>query len=458
MATGPRFIDRIARAVAHIFYRVDVAGAVPASGPVLLLPNHPNALLDPALIMATAGRPVRFLAKSTLFTGPFSPLLRAADAIPVYRRQDGADMDRNEHTFAHVHGALGRGEAVCIFPEGISHSSGRLEPLRTGAARMALSAQSAGVGVVLVAVGINLEKKATFRSRATVAYGQSFSVPASQGVTAGEVKSVTSAIAAHMRRVLVEADPRTDAGVVERIDRLYRSERTVVDDPLETVARRRIIAEALRRMRAERPDWYEGALVQFRRYDDRLRRFGLDDRTLDWDISASAARAFVFRELPAALFLGPVAALALVVFVVPYALTSIASRVVREMDVTATAKVVAGAVIYSIWTACVAGAAWWLIGPIVALITILGLPLLAIAGLFAIERETSAWKTARSWLSLRGARPRTRSALRRRRAELADVLEQVREKTGTLNFSVSVEREGLPTDVAEDGAHHLRKS
>src|SRR5690606_28731490 len=120
---------------------------------------------DPALVMATAGRPVRFLAKSTLFTGPFSPLLRAADAIPVYRRQDGADVERNEETFADVHAALARGEAVCIFPEGISHSSGRLEPLRTGAARMALSAQAAGIDVPLVAVGINLEKKTTFRSR-----------------------------------------------------------------------------------------------------------------------------------------------------------------------------------------------------------------------------------------------------------------------------------------------------
>jgi glycerol-3-phosphate O-acyltransferase/dihydroxyacetone phosphate acyltransferase len=67
MAAGPRIIDRLATAIARIFYRVDAAGSVPASGPLLLLPNHPNALLDPALVMATAGRPVRFLAKSTLF-------------------------------------------------------------------------------------------------------------------------------------------------------------------------------------------------------------------------------------------------------------------------------------------------------------------------------------------------------------------------------------------------------
>ena len=443
MAGRPRIIDRVAGAVAHLFYRVDVAGAVPRTGPVILLPNHPNALLDPALVMATSGRAVRFLAKSTLFGGPFRPLLRAADAIPVYRRQDGGDTERNEQTFAEVHAALARGEAVCIFPEGISHSSGRLEPLRTGASRMALSATAAGIDVWLVAVGINLEKKTTFRSNATIAYGQPFNVPGSLSIGTGDVKTFTDVIAGHMRSVLIEADPRTEAGLVERIERLYRSERTVNDDPLATVARKRVIAEALRRVRAERPEWFEGALVQFRRYDDRLRRFGLDDRALDWDVSATTARAFVVREVPLALLLGPVAALALLVFVVPYALTAVAARVTKDMDVTATAKVLAGAVIYSIWTLCFVGTAWWLRGPAAGLVALFGLPALAIAGLFTIERETSAWRTARSWLALRGARRRTRSALRRRRAELADVLEQVNEETGTLNFSAGDGKHGF---------------
>ena len=44
---------------------------------------------------------------------------------------------------------------------------------------------------------------------------------------------------------------------------------------------------------------------------------------------------------------------------------------------------------------------------------------------FAIERELSAWRTARSWLALRGTHPNTRQRLRRHRAELADVLDQV---------------------------------
>src|SRR5919198_600223 len=110
----------LVRLVTWLYYRVDRVGAPPASGPVLLLPNHPNSLLDPAVVWAEAGRDVRFLAKSTLFHTPFRPFLTGARAIPVYRPTDpGVDPSRNIEMFAAVADALAAGEAVCLFPEGL---------------------------------------------------------------------------------------------------------------------------------------------------------------------------------------------------------------------------------------------------------------------------------------------------------------------------------------------------
>jgi 1-acyl-sn-glycerol-3-phosphate acyltransferase len=65
----------LARAACRVFYRVDCVGTPPGNGAALLLPNHPNALLDPAVIWATAERDVRFLAKSVLFEGPLRVLV-----------------------------------------------------------------------------------------------------------------------------------------------------------------------------------------------------------------------------------------------------------------------------------------------------------------------------------------------------------------------------------------------
>ena len=131
----------VCNAAARICYRFTVAGErVPTTGPVLLVANDPNSLLDPVLVSAAARRPVRFLAKAPLFTDrKVGWIVRASGAIPIYRRVDNPEaMDGNVDTFRAVHHALAGGAAIGIFPEGLSHSEPGITPLKTGAARIAL--------------------------------------------------------------------------------------------------------------------------------------------------------------------------------------------------------------------------------------------------------------------------------------------------------------------------------
>jgi len=449
LKVGPtRLIRWLARTIVRIFYRVDRVGTIPPTGAVLMLPNHPNALLDPAVIWATSGRDVRFLAKSVLFEGPLRPFVKGSGAIPVYRKIDqGADVSKNVEAFAAVDAALAAGDAVCLFPEGISHSSGRLEPLRTGAARMALSAQKAGVPVSLVPVGLNFERKTAFRSRATVVYGPAFSCadllerdpPApspsarfgeagSNGPSPEAVRALTDRIAQHMRRLLVEADPKGDAALVDRVDRLYTAARQRGWDPQERVLRRRAIAAGIARLRTANPQRYDDLLLRFRRYDQRLRRFGFRDRHLDWEVSTGDAVRFAVRELVAGIVLLPLSAVALAVFAVPYYFTGKGARwFTKEADVAATAKAVGGVLIYGAWLSLIAAAAWWIAGAKAGFLIVLAIPILAVAGLFAIERESAVIDAVRAWLLLRRTDPSTRERLRKRRSELADVLDEVNE-------------------------------
>ena len=433
MAAAPALpvIRWLARAITAVFYRVDRAGAVPAAGPVLILPNHPNALLDPAVIWATAGRDIRFLAKSTLFDGAFAPILNGAGAIPVYRRLDqGVDAARNVETFAAVQDALAAGGAVCVFPEGISHSTGRLVPLRTGAARMAIAAERDGTHVTLVAVGLNFDRKTAFRSRVTVLYGQPFTVAdlAGHEDEQAAVRLATDLIAEQMRRLLVEADPAGDAAMVARVEQLYSAARGQPGSPEERVGRRRAIAKGIERLRAADPARFDETALRLRRYDQRLRRFGLRDRHLDWDTTRRAAAAFAVREGALAVLLLPVAVAGLVVFWVPYRVTGLlAWRATRERDVAATAKVFVGAAVYAAWLLLIAGsvAAW--LGPLYGLGVAVLMPLAAVAGLFAIERETAVLDTVRSWLLLRRARHHSRARLKETRTELAGLLDEIYE-------------------------------
>ncbi|MFV0388886.1 MAG: 1-acyl-sn-glycerol-3-phosphate acyltransferase, partial [Pyrinomonadaceae bacterium] len=118
-------------------------GIVPNSEGVLFVINHTNGLIDPALLVTSQPRRISFLAKSTLFEIPvLSTIIKAAGALPIYRRVDSADLSKNIDTFDVCRKILNENGAIALFPEGVSHSSPKLMPMKSGAARIALGAAS----------------------------------------------------------------------------------------------------------------------------------------------------------------------------------------------------------------------------------------------------------------------------------------------------------------------------
>jgi len=93
----------------------------------------------------------------------------------------------------------------------------------------------------------------------------------------------------------------------------------------------------------------------------------------------------------------------------------------------ATAQVISGFLIYGAWLAALSAIAWQVGGRTAGLIVAFAIPLLALVSLFTLERESAVLDAVRSWVLLRRARRDTRERLRRRRSELADVLDQVNE-------------------------------
>jgi 1-acyl-sn-glycerol-3-phosphate acyltransferase len=415
------------------FYRVDRVGPPLPDGSVLLVANHPNGILDPAVIQTTAGRQVRFLAKSTLFRRhPLSLFVRHSGAVPIYRHMDaGADTRRNAEMFQAVEAALADGETICLFPEGISHEHGRLEPLRTGAARMALSSASTGHPVAIVPVGLNFEHLAAFRSRVTTVFGAPLEYDdllSTRGPVddeAGAVRHLTDRIRENLRRVMVEADPRRDLPLVARVARLYAVARGMSRAPKDRMVRRHLIADGIEKLRQKDPERLDSLMVLLRRYDASLERFGLRDEDVDRRVTARAVARFILREGLLALFLVPLAVAGLVIFWLPYWATGYVSQWAPDLQSRATWRLIGGFLIFGTWIALLAVGVGTQLGAIAALAVAGGLVALAYAGLMAVGREANVLRTISTFFSLRQTPITTRARLKRQRTALATVLEQV---------------------------------
>ncbi len=220
------------RLVTRVFFRtIEVVGRdhVPAEGPVIFVGNHPSSLVDPVVITTTCGRRVRFAARDGLFATPVRPILWALGSVPIKRRQDQAEGTAkvdNAEAFSALHAVLAKGEAFGIFPEGVSYTEPELQPLKTGAARIALSALAEGIPVTVVPVGLHYRRKQHFRGRVLVQFGRPFRLDAARAArwaedARGAARELTSDIELALRALTLNAKDFDTLRVLDGIRRLY---------------------------------------------------------------------------------------------------------------------------------------------------------------------------------------------------------------------------------------------
>jgi 1-acyl-sn-glycerol-3-phosphate acyltransferase len=119
----------------RLVYKLRAEGLdnVPARGPAILAPNHFSAL-DHWFVGLLVRRPVRFMAKSQLFSGPFLEfVLSHAGAFPVRRGQADGEAVITAETI------LARGGLLVMYLEGGRSRSGVIGTrARPGVGRLAL--------------------------------------------------------------------------------------------------------------------------------------------------------------------------------------------------------------------------------------------------------------------------------------------------------------------------------
>jgi 1-acyl-sn-glycerol-3-phosphate acyltransferase len=231
-------LEPLARLLSGVmFRRVEVAGLgnIPEEGSILVIANHENNLVDPMLLFACTGLRLRFLAKHTLFSHPLvKPLVNLVNAVPVYRREDGARPGRNDRTIELCARILLGGDVICVFPEGACHNEPMRRPLKTGAARIALKAagREPERPVRVLPIGLYYSAKSRFRSAAAVVIGEPIAVQADQ--TAHALKE---AMALGLARVTLNAPSWEQSRRALRLAEVRAGALEVAPGPLERFKR-----------------------------------------------------------------------------------------------------------------------------------------------------------------------------------------------------------------------------
>lgn len=344
---------------------MDVIGAerIPRVGPLIVAANHHNALVDGVLLLATLPRRLVSVAKAPLFSNPLiGPFLRLIGALPVHRRQEGdTDPARNDRLFAASTATLRGGDAILIFPEGVSQPEPTLMPLRTGAARMLLAAEAASIGpVTLVPVGLMFHEPGTFRTGwALIAVGEPVEtedhVMLARSQPEEAARRLTARLGEAMRGLIAEVDDRETLRLVEHAERLWREERNggAPRDVAASADWRRRATRAYRYLIHHDPAGIEILRGLVERYVKDVEAAALGTAVGLRPPGARVVLPYAVRQL--AILLGglPLALWGLASHAVPYWLTWVAAKRLRpEADVEAIYKLVVGVVIYPlVWIA-----------------------------------------------------------------------------------------------------------
>jgi hypothetical protein len=332
--------------------------------------------------------------------------MQAFGALPVYRQRDigkpggplAGATDANEATFAGCRALLRDGRPIALFPEGTTHSNTMMLPLRTGAARIALSAEAEAnwqLDLQIVPIGLWYQNKSRFRSAALVVVGEPFGLadyrPRYQSDDRAAVDALTEEIDARLDSVVLQAE---NAELLTGIPVLaaWTAEREL-ESLEERHARATELLAAYMRLRASDPARLEEIAREARRYARVLRTLGIAD---PWDLELSPARRGRIVSLGFWLIAGFVPALAgLALSYIPYRLAAPLTPLLLGdyEETTSTGKLIIGTALVVLT---------WLIEAIVCGLvfgSFWGLALLALAPLLSYI----ALRWGESWRELREA-------------------------------------------------------
>ncbi len=397
-------------ALALFFRRIEVEAryCVPAVGPVLFVANHTNALVDPLVLASAVRRQVTFTAKNTLMQKPLlNWIIRALGVVTFHRQQDvgrGADLRQNIRSLKRCRAILAEGGAICIFPEGVSHSDPKLRRFRPGPAKIALDfvrRDGNPGGLRIVPVGLLFAEKDRFRSDVWLRFGAPLDLARWLEEHPGaDAEELTAELERRVLTLTLNYQTRRESAILTWAAEIVA---TGAKMPGPLGAEERPAAERFRllarlqagyRTLVERePELVEALSRRIGRYRAELKRAGISPDEAHLPLHFGRAALFLVRELELVLVGAPLALLGALTHTVPYfTVRGIAKAFSKDKDQWASNVVLPGLVIFPLWYFILLLAAWWFLPPLWAVLFSVAVPY---CGYYAVLYGDRLWRVGR---------------------------------------------------------------
>jgi len=412
-----RFLKNVAGLAVRLIYRsveVRQRPAETSSGPQLSISNHFGGFAD-ALIQAYAlDRVPRYVARDVIWRYPGAKqAMGFVRAIPTHKPNDDGPAG-NDQMFSSTYDALGEGDLVMIFPEGITVDDPSIARVKTGAARIALGARASGVdGIQIIPSGIHYDNKASLRSKVWVNVGAPLDLDTEihRYVKPGEsedasnrdaVRALTADIEQRLRRSAPDYRDWEEERALSNAASIAL--RTVPGAPIEVDFGNE--SELANVLSQRSPAAKRSITAAVERYAAALDAVGLTDQQM-----ATTHRKrgpFLWRitwNLLVGLVLLPFALAGLIVNVIPFVVLWLIGRVKMDPAMAATVKPGAAIALFGIsWG--VFGWLGWNWSGIEGLAAVLLVMPLYLYALFAvIERGRLIWRAWRGWWKANHSNP-----------------------------------------------------
>jgi len=167
-----KFSRQVVRLFLAIFYpntRITNQQYLDFKNPTIIVSNHPNTLLDPLNTASRIYQHSFFLANASLYKSAIGNwFFTTFYCIPIERPKDrGGRKVSNADSFAKCDEHLSKGGCLYIAPQGYSQIKRRIDKIKTGTARIALSAENSSdwkLGLEILPFGLNYESPRFFRT------------------------------------------------------------------------------------------------------------------------------------------------------------------------------------------------------------------------------------------------------------------------------------------------------